>query len=306
MKNLQQNRSPLGIISGVSAYLIWGLSPVYWNLLQQTPALEIISHRIVWSFFLLIALTILLKQSIHFLRVFQNPKMILIMLITSILISINWLTYIWAVNNGFILQASLGYYINPLVNVVLGVVFLKERLRRLQLVAVLLAFAGVIYLTVFYNTFPWVSLTLAFSFGFYGLIRKMAPIGALVGLTVETMAVSIPASLFLFYLHAQGNGSFGNIDYQTDSLLVGASVVTALPLLLFNLAGKRLMLATLGFLQYLAPTCMFLIGTFLWGQEIVTAQLICFAFIWLALLLYSMDSLFFLRLHSERKLAANN
>lgn len=289
-----------GISCGVLAYLIWGLSPVYWKELQMVPALEIICHRIVWSFFLLVALVIIAKQWREFVNVFKRPSLILIMLGTSSIISLNWFIYIWAVNNGYILQASLGYYINPLVNVLLGMLFLKERLRRLQIVAVFMAFTGVLVLTIFFGSFPWVSLTLAFSFGFYALIRKTAAISSLVGLTAETLMLSIPASIFLIFRFSNQAGAFASHGLYIDLLLIGASLVTALPLLLFNLAGKRLMLATLGFLQYLAPTCMFLIGVLLWDEEVASAQLIAFICIWSGLVVYSLDSLVvFKKLHER-------
>lgn len=280
-----------GLSSGVIAYLIWGLSPVYWKELQHIPAFEIINHRIFWSFCFLMILMVVLKQLPDFVSILKKPKVLLTLVFTSVLVSVNWLVYIWSVNNGYILQASLGYYINPLVNVLLGMVFLKERLRRMQILAVILAGCGVLYLTIFYATFPWVSLTLAFTFGFYALIRKTAAASSLAGLTIETMLLSIPASIYLIYLQQLGIGSLGKFGLYTDSFLIGTALVTAIPLLLFNLAGKRLMLATLGFLQYLAPTCMFLIGVVLWGNDLVPAQIISFGFIWVALALYSADNL---------------
>ncbi len=300
LKTDKNRSSLLGITSGTLAYLIWGLSPIYWKELHSIPALEIIMHRIAWSFLLLFFLILVSRRGREFTSVIKQPKMMLIMLATSIVISINWLVYIWSVNNGYIIQASLGYYINPLVNVLLGVIFLKERLRRVQLVAVILAFSGVVSLIVFYKTIPWVSLTLAFSFGFYALIRKVVAIRALVGLTIETLILSIPAVGYLSYLNLQGDGKFGEMGMQMDLMLIGAALVTALPLLLFNLAGKRLMLATLGFLQYIAPTCMFLIGIFLWGEEIVPAQIFCFICIWIALVLYTADSISTYRLQLNK------
>jgi chloramphenicol-sensitive protein RarD len=279
-----------GVLSGISAYLIWGLSPVYWKELGQVPAFEIINHRIFWSFCFLLILMVVLRQLPDFVAILKKPKILLTLTFTSVLVSINWLVYIWSINHGYILQASLGYYINPLVNVLLGMVFLQERLRRLQILAVVLASCGVLYLTIFYKAFPWVALTLAFSFGVYALIRKTAAASSLAGLTIETMLLSIPASVYLLYLQQSGTASLGTFGLFTDAFLVGTALVTATPLLLFNLAGKRLMLTTLGFIQYLAPTCMFLIGVFLWGNSLVPAQIVSFAFIWIALVLYSVDS----------------
>ncbi len=295
IKGKRDSVSLAGVLSGISAYLIWGLSPVYWKELQHIPAFEIINHRIFWSFCFLAILIIALKQLPDFLSILKKPKILLILAFTSVLVSLNWLIYIWSVNNGYILQASLGYYINPLVNVLLGMVFLRERLRRLQIIAVLLAACGVLNLTIFYSSFPWVSLTLAFTFGFYALIRKTVAASSLAGLTIETMFLCIPASIYLLYLHQLGTGSFGKSGFYTNSFLISTALVTAIPLLLFNLAGKRLMLATLGFLQYLAPTCMFLIGVVLWGNDLLPAQITSFGFIWIALALYSADSLWYFR-----------
>ncbi|MBW2515288.1 MAG: EamA family transporter RarD, partial [Deltaproteobacteria bacterium] len=189
-----------GVVYAVSAFLIWGISPIYWKALRSVPALEIILHRIVWSFFLLVPLIMIMRRWREFVLVFRNLRTLLILLFTAIIVGGNWLLYIWAVNTDRLLQASLGYYINPLVNVMLGMVFLKERLRPPQILAVVMATAGVLYLTLYYGEFPWIALTLAFSFGLYGLIRKIAPVGALVGLTVETLLLSIPALIYLFYL----------------------------------------------------------------------------------------------------------
>ena len=189
-----------------SAFLIWGLSPVYWKALNAVPALEITMHRVVWSFVFLICLILLQRRRHEFVEVFKNGRMLLTLISTAIIISGNWLLYIWAVNNNYLLQASLGYYINPLVNVVLGMVFLREQLRKPQILAVLLAAGGVLCLTMSYGEFPWIAFTLALSFGFYGLIRKVAPVGPLVGLAVETMLLSPPAVAYLVYLNKDLNG----------------------------------------------------------------------------------------------------
>jgi chloramphenicol-sensitive protein RarD len=212
---------------------------------------------------------------------------------TTLIVGGNWFLFIWAINSGHILQTSLGYYIAPLVNVLLGVVFLKERLRRPQLAAVVLAAAGVGYLTLSYGQFPWVSLTLAVSFGLYGLIRKVAPVGALAGLTIETMLLSIPATAYLVYLDHTGRGAFLNAGLSTTLLLMGAALVTGLPLLLFTMGARRLRLSTLGFLQYIAPSCTFLLAVFIYREPIVPAQLFTFGMIWTALAIYSYDSVLY-------------
>lgn len=284
-----------GVIFAVSAFLIWGISPIYWKALRVVPALEIILHRIVWSFFLLVPLIIIMRRWQEFILVFKNLRTMLILLFTAIIVSGNWLLYIWAVNADHLLQASLGYYINPLVNVVLGVVFLKERLRPPQILAVILATAGVLYLTLSYGEFPWIALTLAVSFGLYGLIRKVAPVSSLVGLTVETLLLSIPALVYLFYLDCLGQGSIFRVSLKLDLMLMGCSVVTALPLLFFTLGARRLYLSTMGLLQYVAPSCMFVLAVFLFREPFENAQIVTFVLIWTALAIYSADSVRYYR-----------
>jgi chloramphenicol-sensitive protein RarD len=285
----------LGVVYASSAFLIWGISPIYWKMMRVVPAFEIILHRIVWSFILLLPLMIILRRWQEFVDALKNYRTLLILLFTAMIVGGNWLLYIWAVNNDYLLQASLGYYINPLVNVVLGMVFLKERLRLLQIVAVMLATAGVIYLTVYFGAFPWIALTLAVTFGFYGLIRKVAPVGSLVGLTVETLLLSIPALVYIVYLDIQGQGSIFRVSLKLDLLLVGCAPVTAIPLLLFTLGARRLYLSTMGLLQYIAPSCMFILAVFLFREPFAMAQVVTFILIWTALAIYSMDSMRYYR-----------
>jgi chloramphenicol-sensitive protein RarD len=284
-----------GVIFAVSAFLIWGISPIYWKALRSVPALEIILHRIVWSFFLLVPLIMIMRRWQEFVLVFRNLRTLCILLFTAIVVGGNWLLYIWAVNTDRLLQASLGYYINPLVNVLLGMVFLEERLRPPQILAVVMATVGVLYLTLYYGEFPWIALTLAFSFGLYGLIRKIAPVGALVGLTVETLLLSIPALIYLFYLDRLGHGSIFRVSLKLDLMLMGCSVVTALPLLFFTLGARRLYLSTMGLLQYLAPSCMFVLAVFLFREPFTSAQVVTFILIWTALAVYSTDSVRYYR-----------
>ena len=280
----------LAVLAGAFSFLIWGLSPVYWKEIHFVPALEIILHRVVWSFFVLLPVVIFRGRWAELVSVLKNRKYLLILGVTSIFVSGNWLTYIWAVNHNHLLQASLGYYINPLVNILLGMIFLKERLRRIQWLAVILAGAGVLFLTFFYGVFPWISLFLAFSFGFYGLIRKVVQVGSLIGLAVETLLLAIPSIVYLVYLSSVQGGSFLATGIKTDMLLVGAGVVTALPLLLFTVSARRLNLSTVGFMQYIAPTCMFLLGVLIYREPFSTAQVVTFLLIWSALILYSIDS----------------
>ena len=284
-----------GTIYAVSAFLIWGISPLYWKALRSVPALEIILHRIVWSFFLLVPLIVLMRRWWEFIAVLRKLRTVLILLFTALIVGGNWLLYIWAVNNDHLLQASLGYYINPLVNVVLGMVFLKERLRAPQILAVVLATAGVLYLTLYYGELPWIALALAVSFGLYGLIRKIAPVGSLVGLTVETLLLSIPALAYLFYLDRLGQSSIFRISLKLDLMLIGCAVVTAFPLLFFTLGARRLYLSTMGLLQYIAPSCMFILAVFLFREPFASAQVVTFILIWTALAIYSADSVRYYR-----------
>ena len=285
----------LGVIYAGAAFLIWGLAAVYWKELKSVPSLEIIAHRVAWSFFFLLPLIIFQRQWAEFVAILQNLKMLLILLTSAILVAANWLLYVWAVNNDHLLQASLGYYINPLVNVVLGMLFLRERLRRPQILAVMLATTGVIYLTVQYGQFPWIAICLAMSFGLYGLIRKVAPVSPLVGLAVETLLISLPAIGYLIYLDFQGTGSIFRVSLNFDLLLMGCAPLTAVPLLFFTAGAKRLYLSTLGLMQYIGPSGMFLLAVFYYHEPFSTAQVWTFVMIWTALVIYSTDSVMYYR-----------
>jgi len=279
-----------GVASAFSAFLIWGLSPIFYKALSSVPPFEILMHRMVWSFLFLQALLVMRHRWKAFIAVFKNPRTLGLLVATTLLVSCNWFVFIWAINNGHILQTSLGYYINPLVNVLLATLFLGERLRRLQVLAVLLALAAVTYLTLSLGQFPWVALTLAFSFAFYGLIRKVAPVPAIEGLSVETMFLFIPAAGYLYYLDLHGSGAIFRVDRHTDLLLMATAFVTAVPLLLFTVGARRLTFITIGFMQYLAPSCTFLLAVFLYREPFSTAQAITFMVIWAALALFSTDA----------------
>ena len=285
----------LGVIYAGAAFLIWGLAAVYWKELRSVPPLEIIAHRVAWSFLFLLPMIILQREWADFIGILKNPRMVLILFLSAILVGANWLLYVWAVNNDHLLQASLGYYINPLVNVVLGMVFLKERLRPPQVIAVLLATTGVLYLTVQYGQFPWIAISLAMSFGLYGLIRKVAPASSLVGLTVETLLLSLPAIGYLIYLDIQGTGSVFRVSLNLDLLLIGCAPLTAVPLLFFTAGAKRLYLSTLGLMQYIGPSGMFLLAVFYYNEPFSTAQVWTFVMIWTALAVYSTDSVLYFR-----------
>jgi chloramphenicol-sensitive protein RarD len=282
-----------------SAFLIWGLSPMYWKVLRQIPALEIIMHRVIWSFLFLIILLVFLRYGNEFTASLKKPRTFAILIPTTILLGCNWFIYIWAVNNDHVLQASLGYFINPLINILLGMIFLRERLRRLQTVSLILAFVSVLYLTFQYGEFPWIALSLAFAFGFYGLIRKVAPISALVGLSVEMLLLSGPALGYILFLYIRGVGAIFHISVRIDLFLVGTAFLTAFPLLLFTLGTKRLHLSTVGFLQYIAPTSMFLLGVFLYNEPLSSAQIFAFVLIWIALFIYSVDAARYYRMSTH-------
>ena len=289
------NRTISGLIFGMASFLIWGISPLFWKALGYVPAFEIVLHRIVWSFVFLLPLVLMRKKWSAFAATLKNRRAMLTLLASTLLVSCNWLIYIWAVNAGHLLQASLGYYINPLVNVFLGMVFLREKLRRSQAFAVLLAALGVLYLTFFFGQFPWIALSLAFSFGLYGLIHKTMSVGSLVGLTIETLIAAIPASIYLVYLDQQGRGIFLSQGTGTDLMLMASSLVTAVPLLFFSFGTRRLQLSTVGLLQYLAPSCMFFMAVFLFDEPFFKAQVISFCMIWTALAIYSTDSVRYYR-----------
>jgi len=278
-----------------SAFLIWGLGPIYWKALAAVSPVEIIVHRVVWAFILLLAAIVVGKLWGEFISALKDLRILLTLLLTAVILAGNWLLYVWAINNNHILQGSLGYYINPLVNVVFGVLFLRERLRPAQIAAVLLAGLGVGYMTFSYGEFPWIALALASSFGIYGLLRKVAPVGAMVGLSVEIMLMTAPAAVYLIYLGTVGSGSFLRGNHIIDLLLLGTSVLTVAPLTLFTAGARRINLSTLGFLQYMAPTIIFLLAVFYYHEPISTAQVRTFIMIWSALIIYSTDSVIYFR-----------
>lgn len=279
-----------GIWNGLAAYVMWGFFPIYWKLLHEVPALEVIVHRIGWSFILLIFVILLTKQWKDFRFAALAPKVIGIYALAGILLSINWLIYVWGVNSGFIVETSLGYFINPLISVLLGVLFLRERLRAMQWVAVGLAAAGVIYLTVTYGRPPWIALSLAFSFGIYGLVKKLAPLGSLYGLTLETALVFPIALIYLMFVQFTGTSAFLHQGALTDFLLIGTGAVTSIPLLMFASAAREIPLTMIGILQYIAPTLQFLIGVFLYHEPFDQSRLIGFSLVWLALIIFWVEN----------------
>ncbi len=280
-----------GIFYALAAYLIWGFLPLFWKAVQVATPLEILSHRIVWSLLLLVGILGIQQRWGWLAPALRDRRTLGTFLLSALLLGINWLVYIWAVNIGHIVEASLGYFINPLVNVVFGVIFLQEQMRPGQWLAVGLAALGVLYLTVTLGAPPWVGLTLAFSFAGYGLLRKTARLNALEGLTFETAFLFLPALAYLLYLGGTGQGVFGVESGKLTALLLLSGVFTALPLLLFAAGARRIPFSLVGILQYIAPTIQFLLGVYLYGEPFSLARLVGFGLIWLALALYSGEHL---------------
>jgi len=278
----------LGLLFGVSAYTLWGLFPIYWPLLKPANPLEIVSHRAVWTLvfcFIILALTKSLKSTLSLLK---RPKIVAGLFLGSILISINWIIYIYAANNEHVVEASLGYYINPIVVIATGVIVLKEKMRPLQWLAVGIATLGVAVLTIDYGRLPWIALGLALSWGSYGLVKKQLGLGALEGLSIETL---LSSGFYLAYLIWLGNSGEGHFTYSLTLtlLLIGGGAVTAIPLLLFNGSTNRLPLTLIGLLQYITPTIQFCIGVWYYNEDMSTARWVGFLIIWVALMSLATD-----------------
>jgi chloramphenicol-sensitive protein RarD len=278
-----------GILYGIGAYIAWGFFPIYWKFLHHVPAIQLIGHRIIWSCLLLL-ITILVTQQWDEFRKTINAKVIRIYTIAAILIGINWLVYVWAVNADFIVETSLGYFINPLLSVLMGVIFLKERLRYAQWIPVILAAIGVTYLTFVYGRLPYIALTLAFSFGLYGLVKKMSPLGSLYGLAIETAILFIPALIYLIVMEVNSTAAFLHTGLTSDLLMIGAGLVTTVPLLMFASAARSIPLWVVGLLQYIAPTLQFLIGIFIYKEPFSHNQLIGFGIVWAALIVFVVEN----------------
>lgn len=278
-----------GYLLGIIAYTIWGLFPLYFKAIQAVPAMEIIAHRAIWSALFGAVLLLLWKHPGWLRELRANPRRLGVLALSGVLIASNWLVYVWAVNNGRMLEASLGYYINPLINVLLGMLLLGERLRRLQWLAVALAALGVLQQLWQVGSLPWVSLVLALTFGFYGLIRKQAPVAALPGLVVETWLL-LPLALGWLLWHPAAMSTQAAFWTSSEALwLIAAGPITLVPLLCFNAAARHLPYTTLGFLQYLAPTLVMLQAIFLFGEHFEPSKLLAFICIWAGLALYSLD-----------------
>jgi chloramphenicol-sensitive protein RarD len=284
----ERSERSLGLIFGLSAYLLWGLFPLYWPLLKPASAYEIVAHRAIWTLVFCLVVLAFHKKLRRTISQLKNPKIFFGLLATSALISVNWIVYIWATNAGHVVEASLGYYINPLVIIAFGVLLLKEKMRLGQWIAVGIATVGVAVLTIDYGRLPWIALALAISWGSYGVIKKVLDLGALEGLTIETMLSFIPYAAFLLILQSNGTGQFGH-HWGLSALLISAGAITAIPLLLFNGSTTRLPYTVIGLLQYITPTIQFSIGVWVRHEEMSAARWAGFAIIWCALIALAID-----------------
>jgi len=279
-------QNSIGIAAAVGAYVLWGILPIFWKSLHAVPAQEILLHRMVWSLFFTLGLILLMGRLRSLAAIIRNRRSLLLFSMAALLLSGNWLLYIWAVNAGYVIEASLGYFINPLVSVLLGVIFLTERLRPGQIGALVIALLGVMYLTFYYGQFPWIALSLACSFGLYGFLHKKVSAPAIEGLCLETMVLFVPAAVVLLVWEVDGRGAFGHGDLLQTSLLLGTGLITSWPLLLFGFAAQRISLTHLGLLQYIAPTINLLLGIFLYHEPFPPERMAGFGLIWSALFIY--------------------
>ncbi|EKQ57363.1 MULTISPECIES: EamA family transporter RarD [unclassified Clostridium] len=285
------NEKTKGLIYAVLAYLLWGILPVYWKLIESVFSIEILSNRIVWAFAFTVLIIIVTKQWDELKSMTKNKKQMFYIFIASILIAINWGLYIWAVNSDKIIDASLGYYINPLLAVLLGVFIFKEKLNYWTGAALIIATIGVITKAVQYGKIPWISLGLAISFGLYGAIKKSVKASSIVGLTLETAMLTPVAAAYIVLRNVNGIGAFKTGDSLVILLLIGSGVVTAIPLLLFASSAKRLPLSVIGFTQYISPTISLIIGIFMYNENFTAVDMIAFCFIWAALIIYSLSQI---------------
>ncbi len=287
----QNTEAQIGIGYALLAFSAWGFIPIYWKLLNTVPSMEILTHRMVWSVFFLLGLLAVQKRLGEFRELFHSPKYIFMLLGTATLLGGNWFVYIYGVNTNQVIETSLGYFISPLLVILLGAVFLRERLNIWQVVAVGFAALGVLNFIWNFGSLPWIALSLAFTFSFYGLFRKMIPVKPLVGLLMETALLTPLAVVLIAFWEVDGTGHFGT-TWMTDFLLFGGGVVTSLPLLWFINAGKRLRYSTIGFIQYLTPSIQLLIGVYLYHEPFTPTHSITFGLIWAGLVIFSINSLF--------------
>ncbi|MBN8951033.1 MULTISPECIES: EamA family transporter RarD [unclassified Rhizobium] len=284
---IKNNDAIRGFGFAMTAYLFWGILPLYMKALAHIPAFEVIAHRIFWSVPVAGIVLLALGRMGDVRAAFRNPRTIAMASLTATLVTINWGTYVWAIGAGHSLDAALGYFINPLFSIALGAILLKEKLAPTQIAAICLAAIAVIILTVEAGTLPWVALSLTFSWGFYAFFRKTLPVGANQGFFIEVLLLCIPATLYIIYLEARGEGHFYQTGLSDTALLLGCGLVTALPLMIFANGAKLLKMSTIGIMQYIVPTMVFLIAVFLFKEPFGTPQLIAFSLIWAGLVLYS-------------------
>lgn len=283
-------RAKQGVLFALAAYTFWGIAPIYFKLVKQVPAFEILAHRIIWAFVLVLILIIAMRRMDRILPIVRSPRLIIRLTIATFLLGGNWFLFIWAINTDHLLDASLGYYINPLLNVAIGMAFFGEKMRRLQLVAIALAVTGVAIQVITFGAVPWVALALASSFATYGAIRKRLPVDSISGLWLETAILTpIMLSYLVFFADSSASDLTANA-WQLNALLVAAGLVTTIPLLCFTAAAQRIRYSTLGFFQYIAPSLMFLLAVLAYGEPLEESKLITFVIIWSALALYTIDS----------------
>lgn len=280
-----------GLLAALGAFFIWGLLPIYWKTLDHVPALQITAHRLAWCCLWVVAVLMLTRGTRWWRALIARPRVMRNLTVSAGFIGINWFVYIWAVNSGHIVETSLGYFINPLVNVLFGVLLFAERLNPRQWSAVTIAAVGVAYMTIDHGRLPWIALTLAGSFGLYSVIRKVTDVDSVTGLAWESMVYLPFVSVWLFWLASRGEGSFGQAGLMTDGLLMLAGALTAVPLILFSFAARRVPLSTIGVLQYLAPTLQLGCGTLIYGEPFTRTEAIGFGCIWTALAIYTVDGL---------------
>ena len=282
-----------GVIWAIGAYLVWGVLPIYWKWLGHVPSSEIITSRVIWAFVFTMLFVVIMRNSklllVDIRTLWQNQKAFWSLFFASALISGNWFLYIWAVNNNHLVETSLGYYINPLISVMLGIFFLKERLTSAQKLAVVIALIGVIILTISYGRFPWLAMALAISFAIYGLMKKTIPLDAVRGLAIETLFILPFALIYYIYLFVSDQAIMFHNNLQTDILLVFTGAATAIPLVLFAKGAQRMPLYMIGFLQYIAPTCMLFLGVMIYDETFNAIDLLSFSLIWLALILFTVS-----------------
>lgn len=293
-----------GVLVLFAAYLIWGLSPIYWKLVAHVSSFELLMHRTVWSLVFLLVIIYVQKRGRELIDVLKNPRQVGMLVITTLLLALNWYLFIWAINTGRVLQTSLAYYMNPLLMVFLGMIFLNEKLSRLQFAALVIASLGVGYYTFSLGQFPWLSVVIAVTFGVYGLIHKLMPVLPLPGLCIETLILSVPAAGYLIVQQLTGKGAMFAFGWTSDLLLIGTCLVTGLPLLFFTIGAKRTTLTTVGFMQYVAPCCTFGLAVFIYHEAFSVEKLIAFSMIWAALSLYSIDSVLKHRLRKKMEAMA--